>query len=220
MSIEEIGHLSIKTLLFYFFLLLILKLMGKREIGKVSTFDIVVFFVISELFSLSLNEPKASILHSLIPISIIVILQILSAIISLKNHKIRKIFEGKISFIIYNGEINQEVMKKERYNIDDLFFQLRSKNIQQPDEVMFAILEDNGVLSIIKKDDCILKDPLPLISDGTIDECVLKRVNLSKDDLLILLKKYSYSNYKDIFICLLKLDGGLFIIPKRRFNNK
>ena len=80
----EVGQVSYKTIVCYFFLLVVLKLMGKREIGKISTFDIVVFFVISELFSLSLNEPEHSILRSIIPVTIIVVLQIKSS----KNEKV------------------------------------------------------------------------------------------------------------------------------------
>lgn len=112
MTITEILNIIFKTFICYVFLLVILRVMGKREIGEVSTFDIVVFFVISELFSLSLNEPDTSILHSIIPISVIVILQLISAFISLKSNKMRSILEGKTSYIIYNGEIQQKVMKK------------------------------------------------------------------------------------------------------------
>ena len=79
MSLSDIWQVTYKTIICYFFLIFILKVMGKREIGKVSTFDIVVFFVISELFSLSLNEPSGSIWHSIIPITIIVLLQLLTA---------------------------------------------------------------------------------------------------------------------------------------------
>ena len=151
MSLSDIWQVTYKTIICYFFLIFILKVMGKREIGKVSTFDIVVFFVISELFSLSLNEPSGSIWHSIIPITIIVLLQLLTAFLSLKINKIRSIVEGKVTFIIYNGELNQKEMKKQRYNIDDLMTQLRAKEIQLPNEVAFAILEDTGALTIIKK---------------------------------------------------------------------
>lgn len=214
MTIEEILNISIKTLIFYFFLLLILKIMGKREIGKVSTFDIVVFFVISELFSLSLNDPNGSILHSIIPITIIVILQLLTAFLALKIPSIRLFMEGELTFIIYKGKINIKEMKKQRYNIDDLMSQLRLKSIQYPSEVEFAILEDNGTLNIIKKSDCTLKDPSPLISDGVVNKMVLKTLNMSKNLLIDMLNKEGYYNLKDIFICLLRNDNSLYVILK------
>lgn len=212
MSLEEIFHLSYKTLICYGFLILILKIMGKREIGKLSTFDIVVFFVISELFSLSLNEPKASILHSLIPISIIVILQILTAFISLKNRKFRKKMEGYPTFLIYNGEINITEMKKNRYNIDDLLLQLRMKDVQTPDEVQFAILENNGELNVIIKEDNLLLDPLPVIEDGEVNEKTLNRLNMTKEDLYKIIFQEGYTKFEEIFILILK-ENGVFLLP-------
>lgn len=212
MSLEEIFHLSYKTLICYGFLILILKFMGKREIGKLSTFDIVVFFVISELFSLSLNEPKASILHSLIPISIIVVLQILTAFISLKNRKFRKKMEGYPTFLIYNGEINIIEMKKNRYNIDDLLLQLRMKDVQTPDEVQFAILENNGELNVILKEDNLLLDPLPVIEDGEVNEKTLNRLNMTKEDLYKVIFQEGYTKFDEIFILILK-ENGVFLLP-------
>ncbi len=212
----EIWQVIYKTIICYFFLIFILKLMGKREIGKVSTFDIVVFFVISELFSLSLNEPSGSIWHSLIPISIIVILQLGTAFLSLKVHCIRTIVEGKITFIIYQGQLNQEEMRRQRYNIDDLFAQLRAKEIQLPSEVAFAILEDSGMLTVIKKSECILEDPEPVISDGKVVKQVIKRINMTEDELKDLIEKAGYHDYHEVFMALVKNDGTLFCLPRKR----
>ena len=212
MSLEEIFHLSYKTLICYAFLIAILKIMGKREIGKLSTFDIVVFFVISELFSLSLNEPKASILHSLIPITIIVILQVITAFISLKNRKFRKSMEGSPTFIIYNGELNDKEMKKNRYNIDDLLLQLRMKDVQTPDEVQFAILENNGELNVILKEDNSLLDPLPVIEDGQVNFKTLKRLNMNKEDLYKIIFREGFTKFDDIFLLLLK-ENGVCLLP-------
>ena len=212
MSLEEIFHLSYKTLICYAFLIAILKIMGKREIGKLSTFDIVVFFVISELFSLSLNEPKASILHSLIPITIIVILQVITAFISLKNRKFRKSMEGSPTFIIYNGELNDKEMKKNRYNIDDLLLQLRMKDVQTPDEVQFAILENNGELNVILKEDNSLLDPLPVIQDGQVNFKTLERLNMNKEDLYKIIFREGFTKFDDIFLLLLK-ENGVFLLP-------
>ncbi len=217
MNIEEIGMLSYKTLICYIFLILILKIMGKREIGKLSTFDLVCFFVISELFSLSLNEPKSSILHSIIPISIIVILQVFTAFISLKNRKFRKSMEGSPSFLIYNGKVDIKQMKKNRYNLDDLMLQLRAKDIQLPDEVQFGILESNGELNIILKSNNDLLDPLPIIEDGKINKKTLKRVGFTEDEIFNLINEQGYHDVKEIFLMILKKDGS-FILPYEKEN--
>lgn len=213
MSLSEILNVILKTLACYFFLIFILRVMGKREIGKISIFDIVVFFVISELFSLSLNEPDTSILHSIIPITVIVILQLISALLSLKSNKIRRLLEGKTTYLIYKGVIQQDVMRKERYTVEDLMCQLRTKDIQSPSDVAFAVLEDNGTLNIISKSDCEVEDPEPLISDGRVVKKTLNRLNKSEKWLIEELEKQNVLAIKDVFLCL-ALKDNLFVVKK------
>lgn len=212
MNWVEIGQVTYKTVICYFFLLLCLKVMGKREIGKISAFDIVVFFVMSELFSLSLNEPEHSILRSVIPVTIIVILQVISAFIALKLPKFRRGVEGDLTYIIYKGKILQSEMKKQRYTIEDLLVQLRSKDIQSPDEVEFAILENNGTLNVIKKDQCDLVTPDPLIMDGKINKTTLKRLGKDEEWLLEVLKEKSDLPVEKIFLAM-QLKSSFLIIP-------
>lgn len=219
MTLLEIFQLTYKTIICYFTLIFILKIMGKRELGQVSTFDIVVFFVISELFSLSLNEPDHSILRSLIPIGIIVILQVLSAFLSLRIPKLRKVFEGKNVIIIDKGKINYENMRKERYNLDDLMEGLFQNHIQSPLEVEYAFLLDSGNMVVIKKSECILLSLDPLIQDGVINKEALKSINMSEDELMLLIKEKGYSDYKKIFFAQL-LKDGLYIIPFDELINK
>ena len=110
-------------------------------------------------------------------------------------------------------------MKKQRYNIDDLMSQLRSKNIQLPSEVEYAILEDSGNLNIIKKEDCILDYPEPLISDGKIVKETLKKMNISPEILKIRLLNYGYTDEKEIFLAL-QTTSGLYIVPRKLPKNK
>lgn len=211
----EIWQVLYKTIICYFFLILILKVMGKREVGKVSTFDIVVFFVISELFSLSLNDPKMSILHSLIPITIIVLLQLLSAYLSLKNQNVRRIMEGRVNFIIYKGEIQQDEMTRQRYNIQDLMTQIRTKDIQSPEEVEFGILEDNGTLNLITKKDCTMKDPEPLLTDGKVQKHTLVRLGVDEVWLKEQLKLQDIHDYKEVLLAL-SMNDGLYVVRRKR----
>ncbi len=212
MTFEEALLVIGKTIICYFFLIITLRIMGKREVGKVSTFDIVVFFVISELFSLSLNEAETSILHSLIPVTVIVILQLGTAFLSLKFPKVRNAMEGSTNFIIYKGKIVQSEMKKQRYNIEDLMIQLRSKDVQSPQEVEYGILEDNGSLNVILKEDCEVLYPDPLILDGRINETALKRMEKDQQYLLAELKKQGYTDPKEIFFAM-ALKDSFYIVP-------
>ena len=212
MGLDDIITLIIRTIFSYIFLLIILKVMGKRELSQVSIFDVVIFLIMSELFSLALNDPDASILHFIIPVIVIAILELISSLLSLKFIKIRKFLEGKISFIIYKGEIDFKTMKKNRYNIPDLMLQLRNKDIQSPIEVEYAILEGNGNLNIIKKQDLIVEYPDPLIIDGKINYDALKKLNLDETFIYSLLAKNGYTSPQQIFFGQL-LTNGFFIVP-------
>lgn len=79
------------------------------------------------------------------------VLQIIISWILLKSKKVRDIFDGKSVILIHNGHINQDAMRKNRYNIDDLMSQIRSHDLCTPDEVAFAVLENNGQLSVLPK---------------------------------------------------------------------
>ena len=212
MTLHEIFLLGGKTIICYFFLIIILKIMGKREMSQVSTFDIVVFLIISELFTLSLNEPKLSIFRSIIPIVIIVILQLLTSFISLKCRKIRLIIEGRPTYLIKNGEIDIEELKKQRFNLDDLMSQLHISNIQSPKEVEYAFLEDNGNLSVIRKDKLIVKNPDIMIMDGKINQDYLKKYNIDEKYVIKQIKEKGYKDVKEIFFGQ-ELKDELYIIP-------
>lgn len=218
MTFTEIFQIIYKTILCYFFILFCLKIMGKREIGEISAFDIVVFFIISELFSLSLNEPEHSILRSIIPVSIIVLLQLVTALISLYVSKFRSLMEGKKSYLIYKGVIQQNEMKRQRYTIEDMMAQLRMKEIQTPQDVEYAILENNGELTIIKKDNCIMLSPDPLIMDGKINKTALARITKDEVWLVEELKKLGFIDISKLFL-VLYLKNGLYVVPFKKGDN-
>lgn len=205
---------SLKTILFLAVIIIILKIMGKRELGQLNTFDVVIFFVMSELFSLSIDSPSENVLLTLIPIFIIFILQISISYVVLKSNKLRKILEENPAFIINNGEINFKNMKKLRYNIDDLMQQIRMQGIDNISEVKFAVLESNGNLSVIKKGEEKSKIPFPLIKDGKVDNKVLYELNKDEKWLLNKLKEKGYKDEKQIFLCMLGNDDNLYVVER------
>jgi uncharacterized membrane protein YcaP (DUF421 family) len=188
--------------------------MGKREVGELSIFDLVVFFVISELLSISIENVNENPLKSIVPIAVMVILQKLTAYLVLKNKKARDFIDGREVFIIKDGIINQKVMRENRYNIDDLLLQLRQKDIDTPSKVRFAVLESDGSLSVIANDPCNVIYPNPVIKDGEIEQKALEDMNKTKAWLLSELKALGYKNTEDIFLCIVE-KNGLYIVPKQ-----
>ena len=198
-----------KTLFIYLLVALIFRIMGKREVGQLGTFDLVVFILIAELVAMAIEHKDKFILH-LLPVIILVILQILIAKLSLKSIKFRRFIDGKPVIIIKNGIINFKNMIDQRYTLDDLLLQLREKDIRSIDEVDYAILEINGKLSVFKKNDKDRKTyPLPIIIDGDVQFDNLYSINKSKTSLLNLLHDrklkvgdvfYAFCKKNDIYI--------------------
>lgn len=140
-----------RTLFLYFLIVLIFRLMGKREIGELSILDLVVFIMIAEMAVTAIEAPSDPLINTVIPMLILMIIQISLAYLSLKNQKIRHILDGKPTIIINRGKVDEQAMRTQRYNFDDLMTQLRDKNINNVADVEFAILEPTGKLSVIER---------------------------------------------------------------------
>lgn len=131
----------------YFFIILVYRIMGKKEVGQLSIVDLIVSILIAELVALAI-EAKKNIFYSIIPISLLVVIQILMSYISLKSVKFRYLVDGKPTVIIKNGKLNFTEMSKIRYSLDDLITQLRLQGIKSIEKIKYAILENNGSLSV------------------------------------------------------------------------
>lgn len=189
----------------YFFVIFVYRLMGKKEVGQLSIIDLIVSILIAELIALSIQTEK-SILVSIVPILVLVGVQIFISYITLKNDKIRNILDGRPTIIIKNGKLNFTEMSKLRYSLDDLLTQLRLQGVKNIENVRYAILENNGNLSVFNDDSDY---PLPLILDGVIDYHVLKEIKKDYNWILDILKKknleleevfYAFYTNKKIFI--------------------
>lgn len=167
-----------RTIVFYLVITAIYRFMGKREIGQLGMVDLIVSILIAELAAMAIENREESIFLTLLPIVLLVIVQVGISYISLKNSKIRNLFDGNPSVIINSGKINFKEMIKQRYNIDDLLTQLREKHIRSIEEVDYAVLETSGKLSVFKKDSKLFGEyPMPLILDGEIDYDTLRQIN-------------------------------------------
>ncbi len=201
-----------KTLFIYVLVAIIFRVMGKREVGQLGTFDLVVFILIAELVALAL-EHKDGFLINLVPVIILVLLQIVIAKISLKSVKFRNFVDGKPVIIIKKGIVNFKNMVEQRYTLDDLLLQLREKDVRSLDEVDYAILETNGKLSVFKKDDKDKKTyPLPIILDGKVEFENLYAIGKTKTWLLNTLIEKNISA-ADVFYAFTK-NNELYIIRK------
>ncbi|NIK69815.1 MULTISPECIES: DUF421 domain-containing protein [unclassified Paenibacillus] len=154
----EYGSMLLRTVLIYFVVFLIMRFMGKREIGKLSVFDLVISVMIAEIAVIVIEDVERSMWEGILPMVVLLIIQVGIAYIALKNRKLRLWFDGKPSFIIAKGKLNRDIMRKQRYNLDDLLLQLRENKIANVADVEFAILETTGKLSVVEKENATNKD--------------------------------------------------------------
>ena len=201
----------IRTVLFYFIVLIVFRLMGKREIGELSVQDLVVSILIAELVAISIENYKDSVLLTVVPIIILLFFEIVSGYLSLRFNKFRNIVDGKPALIINRGIINYIEMIKQSYSLDDLLLELRNNNIKNLKDVEYAVLENSGKLNIFKYSFLGIDsaNPFPLILDGVIQKDTLAYIekdeswindylvtnNLKKEDIF-----YAFYKNKQIYI--------------------
>lgn len=208
---DSLGKMIIRTFFIYFIVLIVFRLMGKREIGELSVFDLVVNIMIAEMAIIAIDETDTEFYKSVVPILFLMIIQISMAKLLIKSKKIRDLVDGSPTIIINKGKISEKAMKKQRYNFDDLLQQLREKNIGNIADVEFAILEPSGKLSIIEKKPNKEGDlTLPLIIDGEIQQDHLKKMDKTELWLRQQLKKLGYTDIKNISFCSFQ-DGQFYI---------
>lgn len=208
-----------RTLFFYLFILIIYRLMGKREIGQLSIIDLVVSILIAELVAISIENHQEGLMLTVVPILLLVLLEIIAAIISIKSNKVRNILEGKPSLIINKGKINYKEMVKQRYTLDDLLLELRYKSIKSIEDVEYAILENNGKLSIFKYNFLKLNttNPFPIILDGVIQKDTLKYLKKNEKWVYNLLEKENVV-LQEVFYAFYK-NKKTFIIKQSEVNS-
>lgn len=197
----------------YFAILIIFRLMGKREIGELSVLDLVVFIMIGEMAVVAIENHNEPVVNTLLPMVVLLGIQIALALFSLRSNRIRKLIDGKPSILISKGKIDEKEMRKQRYNFDDLLMQLRSKDIDNIADVEFAILETSGQLSVVKKSKNKNKPASytePLIVGGKIQQNNLKKSNKTEAWLRSELQKRGYGDISLISFCSYQ-DGAFYI---------
>lgn len=210
----ELFNVLFRTLFFYFFITLAYRIMGKREVGQLGIIDLIVSILIAELVAISIENSKDSIFLTILPISVLVILELFLAYLSIKSRTFRTIFGGKPSLIIVHGKINYHEMVKQRYSLDDLLLSLRQKEIRNIEDVEYAFLEPNGKLSIFKYNFFKMKSdyPMPLIVDGSIQKKALKYIHKTTTWLERELQN-KMLEAKDIFYAFYKKDK-IYLVKK------
>lgn len=207
----ELLTIIFKTCIGYLTLIIVMRFMGKREIGQLNLFDFVILLTIVDLLVVGIENYQHNFILWIIPIVLLGVIQKVIAILLLKCSFFRTFIDGQETLIINKGKIIVENMKKNNYNFDDLFIQLRLKDIRSIEEVEYAILETNGQLSIFTKETSNGYFPIPLLISGSINKKALVAIGKDKNWLINRLKDKKYNDYRNIKLVMFK-DNDILII--------
>lgn len=140
-----------RSIVLYIIVLIVMRLMGKREIGQLQPFELAISIMIADLASIPMTDTGVPIFNGIIPILGLLIMHLIISVINLKSSKAREIICGKPSILIYRGKINEKNLKKERFTINELEERLRGNNVINLGDVEYAILETSGQVTVILK---------------------------------------------------------------------
>lgn len=204
-----------------------IRLMGKRQIGEMQPNELVVTLLISEIAAIPLQDTSQPILNGAVAIFMLVIIEIIISVISMKSLAVRKLMNGKSAVIIKNGVIDQNVMRQVRMTVLDLVELLRGQNVFDISTVAFAVLEVNGNLSVLLKSseqtvtvgDIEAQKPpaalqLPVISDGKIIDESLTALETSEGEIIKKVKKNGMK-IENVFLMTMDRNGKYNLIKMR-----
>jgi len=185
---------ALRTVFFYLAVVIIMRLMGKREMGNLSPFDLVISIMIAELAALPIENTDKPLLLGLVPLLVLLSLEVLFSYAALKSEALRSLVNGRPSVVVSKGQIIEGEMRRLRYNINDLLAGLRNKGIIDVAEVEYAVLEPSGVLSVIvvaEKRPVTMSDlklnpptsdlPHTLITDGRIHWDIVHKLGWNRN---------------------------------------
>ena len=218
----------IRTVILYFFIMIGMRLMGKRQIGELEPGEFVLTMMISDLASVPMQDFGIPLLSGLISILTLLSFSMLLSCLSLRNIKFRELLCGKPAILIQNGVLDQNAMARNRYTLDELLEELRGQGYFQLRDIKYAILENSGHLSVMpfkqsqppSAQDFNLnltdnqKLPIVLINDGRILSRDLYQYGYDENWLNQILSERGISSPREIFLLTLDSDGKIFYIKK------
>ena len=178
-----------RSIILYIIVLIVMRFMGKREIGQMQPFELAISIMIADLASIPMTETGVPIFNGIIPILGLLVMHLIISVINIKSLKAREIICGKPTILIYRGKINEKALRKERFTITELQERLRSNNVVNLGDVEYTILETSGEVTVIQKPEkrnTIPEDfniqpdyegiPYDLVVDGKVMEKNLKEI--------------------------------------------
>ena len=203
----------IRTLIIYFLLTFTLRIMGKRQLGELDVGDLVSTLLMSELAAIPIDDPDIPLLNAVVPILFILSIEIIASTLKNKSEKLKHVLDGGNVFIIYKGRLSQKALRDTRISVNELMASARAQGIGDLSEIEYAILEQNGGLSVLEKNKSNMAHAV--VIDGTVIEQTVKRLGLNDKWLNYTLKKDG-KRLEDIFLMTVDDSGEVRTVKKER----
>jgi uncharacterized membrane protein YcaP (DUF421 family) len=204
-----------------------MRLMGKRQIGELQPYEFVITMMISDLAALPMQDTRLPLLLGVIPIITLLMLKTVLSEIQLKSKIARKVIDGTPCVLIKEGKVNFKSLISQRINIDDLMEELRLSGYFNINDIQYAILENNGQVSVIPKkalspatkEDVKVdgeedKLPMVLVINGKLDKKALQRANKDISWLNKMLKDNNVDDIKNVYIAMMDSNAQFFLQKK------
>lgn len=197
-----------RTLVIFIMLTVSMKIMGKREIGELEVGELITTLLISEISSIPIDDPDIPLLNAVIPVIFIVSLEIILSFVKNKSFRLKRLFEGRPVMLIANGKICQRALTDNRISLEEFLAAIRQSGVGRLSDIEYCILEANGKISVLKKDDGF--DRI-VISDGELIESTVKAMGIDERYVTKMLGKVKIS---EVFLMTLDENGTPHIIKK------
>ena len=205
------ASILVRTVIIYILLSLSLRIMGKRQLGELDVMELVSTLLISELASIPIDDPDIPLLNAIIPILLILSAEVILSTLKNKSEKLKETLEGKPVYIIYKGRLLQDALKENRISINEVLSEMRTQGIGDISEVNYAIMEQNGSLSLLKKSVDNLAHTV--IIDGKVISASLKALGYDERWLEKRLKEEK-TKVDEVFLLTVTDSGEINIILK------
>ena len=222
----------IRTIIIYIIVISVMRLMGKRQIGQLQPYEVVIALMISDLATFPMQDTSIPLLSGIIPILSLLFAQLIISFVILKSRKARRVICGRPSVLIMNGKIIEENLRDEMYNLDDLMEAIRIGGYPNPADIAMVVLETGGNISIVPKgaasnltprdmkmakEDTVIWD---LINDGEIDERNMIYAGIDRKRLQKEIRSSGASGLADVLYCNVDNNGTFYIQLKKSFSER
>lgn len=217
----------IRSVIIYLCSLIVIRLMGKRQVGEMQPFEFVITLIIADLACLPMAELSVPLLHGVVPILTLLIVHFLICFLSRKFMFARYLLTGKPAIVISPKGIDYKELKLLNMTLDDLMELVRGCDVFDLSEILYAIIETNGNLCVIKKSECepvtredlkvkVSQNSLPMniIMDGKLMKENIKIAGIDDSFIKGIVEQAKINDIKDVLLMTLDANGSVFIQDK------